>query len=89
MNTYKDLYINLEPIKLKENPSFEFILSHFKENESISKEFIYEGTLITAKRKFTFIGGGGKMFQIKTNYLHIYFNNLHYREQKDNTFKQI
>jgi len=95
MENYKDLY-DFGLIELKENPSFNTILSYFKEFETKSKDFMYCGQKITAKRKFTYVGGQGKMFNVKTNYLHIWILNdkkpyltQHYKQQKDKSFKLI
>jgi len=94
-NDYSDL-LDFGVITLKTNPSFNTILSYFDELETISKGFVYNGKKITAKRKFTYVGGQGKMFKIKTNYLHIWIEDdkkpyltIHYKQQKDKSFKQI
>ena len=89
---YSDLY-NFDAIKLHKKPTFEIIKNYFDDLEQIEKTFEYRGKKIIAKRKFTYKGGGGKMFEIKTNYLHIWFEhnnyNTHYKECKDGKFKQL
>lgn len=91
VNDYSDLY-NFGLITLNGKLTFNTLLSYFNDTETISKDFMYCDKKITTKRKFTY--KGGKMFQIKTNYLHVWIefkngNILHYRECKDGKFKQL
>ena len=69
---YSDLYDD-KIIEFEAVPTFYDIQNHFSEMESSKKTFRYKDKFIEAKRKFTYKGNGKKMFQIKTNYLHIYF----------------
>lgn len=95
---FTDLYGDalISVIKLNEVPTFETIKAFFSDMETMEKEFDYKGRTVIAKRKFTYKGGKGKMFQVKTNFLHIWIqtgkskNTLtHYREDKNGNFKTI
>ena len=95
---YTDLYGDLltDVIKLKENPSFKKIKSYFSDADKMERTFMFNGKKVVAKRKFTHKGGGGKMYQIKTNYLHVWIEKkansnsyTHMRECKDGGFKTV
>ena len=96
---YLDLYGDIfsEIIELREMPTFQTILSYFKETDTMLREFSYKGKQVIAKRKFTYKGFGA----IKTNYLHILIERKkrdlkhgsfvivfdHYRQTSNNEFK--
>ena len=96
-NGFEDLYGDslTSIIELKTNPTFETIKSYFTDLDEMERTFNFNGKKIIAKRKFTFKGmkSSGKMFQVKTNYLHVWIqvgkseNTLtHYKETKTGDF---
>ena len=97
MEDFKDLYGDsiIDVIKLDFDPSFEDIRDYFNTTDQMERTFKSGDRMIKAKRKFTHVGGGGKMFRIKTNYLHIYLLDnkgdvkKHYKETNDGCFKLI
>lgn len=95
MENYSDLYQN-EVIVLNKTPTFELIRSYFSDTDTTERTFDFNGRKVIAQRKFTYKGNSNKMYQIKTNYLHIWIQQKkysstteHYRECKDGTFTII
>lgn len=99
MEGFEDLYKDaiVDVIELKESPSFETIKSYFSNLDEMERNFSFNGRKIVAKRKFTYKGmrSIGKMFEIKTNYLHVWMqvdnvgNMKHYKENKKGNFELV
>ena len=91
MEGFEDLYGDaiVKGIELSVSPTFEVIKSYFSDKDTMERTFSYKGKKIIAKRKFTYKGGGGKMFQIKTNYLHVWLDSIHWIETKNGEFKTV
>jgi len=99
-NGFEDLYGDslTSVIELKTNPTFETIKSYFTELDEMERTFNFNGKTIIAKRKFTFKGmkSSGKMFQVKTNYLHVWIQVgkskdtlVHYKETREGSFVTV
>lgn len=88
----------MEVIELNQNPTLNLIRSYFGPNEEQEISFEYKGRKIIAQRKFTHTGSKatGKMYQVKTNYLHVWVQTnpessttVHYKECSDGSFEII